>query len=346
MAGKTKKEDVLSEDDDNEGAVDPKTQQAADVETDEPDVEIVEEGAEGAADDDKGEDERVAHDDGEDDSEGEGEAKTGERHKESAKERRDRAKAAKERDKKELRLQATLIKQLEDRLDQVAQAQTVNQVAIIDERLSKALGDVETFEKIEKAALTKNQGADAVEARKIKDDAIRRANELHAEKVRLSGESTQATRQAPNSAQVEQFQRIFMQRHPWYNPGSGDEDSAIAMAIDQQVALAGFASNTPEYWNELESRIAKRLPKKAAPGIKPAASTESDEDDEPAPADTRTRRAPPVGGGRNTGSAATKIRLSPERVAAIKDAGLWENPKDRQRMAKKYAEYDRERARQ
>ncbi len=36
-----------------------------------------------------------------------------------------------------------------------------------------------------------------------------------------------------------------------------------------------------------------------------------------------------------------EFRLSPERVRAIKEAGKWDNITERNRMIKKYAEYDR-----
>ena len=37
----------------------------------------------------------------------------------------------------------------------------------------------------------------------------------------------------------------------------------------------------------------------------------------------------------------TEFRLSPERVRAIKDAGRWDNIDERNRMIRKYAEFDR-----
>jgi hypothetical protein len=36
-----------------------------------------------------------------------------------------------------------------------------------------------------------------------------------------------------------------------------------------------------------------------------------------------------------------EFRLSPERVRAIKEAGRWDNPTEREKMIRKYAEYDR-----
>jgi hypothetical protein len=80
-----------------------------------------------------------------------------------------------------------------------------------------------------------------------------------------------------------------------------------------------------------------------------AKQTQDDGDDDYYEQETRTttRRGPPTGGtsrsssGSSNGSA-QQIRLSPERVQGLKDAGLWDDPKDRMRMAKKYAEYDRQ----
>jgi len=44
-------------------------------------------------------------------------------------------------------------------------------------------------------------------------------------------------------------------------------------------------------------------------------------------------------------SPATKLgefRLDPERVRAIKEAGMWDDPKQRKRMIDKYVEFDRQ----
>lgn len=50
-----------------------------------------------------------------------------------------------------------------------------------------------------------------------------------------------------------------------------------------------------------------------------------------------------TGSGREQSTSAKpgEFRLSPERVRAIKEAGKWDNISERNRMIKKYAEYDR-----
>jgi hypothetical protein len=39
---------------------------------------------------------------------------------------------------------------------------------------------------------------------------------------------------------------------------------------------------------------------------------------------------------------ANEFRISPDRVAAMKEAGMWENPELRAKAIKKYAAWDRE----
>jgi hypothetical protein len=50
-----------------------------------------------------------------------------------------------------------------------------------------------------------------------------------------------------------------------------------------------------------------------------------------------------VGSGRESSPASRpgEFRLSSERVKAIKDAGKWDSQTERQKMIRRYAEYDR-----
>jgi hypothetical protein len=52
---------------------------------------------------------------------------------------------------------------------------------------------------------------------------------------------------------------------------------------------------------------------------------------------------PAVGSGREHAPTSTRkeIYISPERKAALQEAGVWDDPVLRQRYVKKYAEYDR-----
>lgn len=323
MAGK-KAAEVLSEDDDDQVATQEETVEVEEEKKkqEEPEVEVVE-------------DERIAHAEETEEEEPKVAEKEKQRQKESAKERRERAKAAKERDKREIRFQAAELRRLEQRIAELDKKNSETQVSVLDTRLADALNEVQQFETIETNATLANDPAAAIQARRLAAEAKKRAEGLANEKKQMQERPVQ---NGPDPLQ-ERFKSIFLQRHPWYNPASGDVDSAIVMALDQQVALAGFRPNTPEYWQELESRVAEKV-KRQAP------SEEADDDvpeEDEAPPPPPVKRGPPVGGNKSPGNSngGTTIRLSPERVQALKLAGLWDNPKDRARMAKKYAEHDR-----
>ena len=91
----------------------------------------------------------------------------------------------------------------------------------------------------------------------------------------------------------------------------------------------GWNPATEEYWDELDRRLQKRLPHRynelrdEAPKKKPRQVV------------TGSSRESSVS---RSGSS---FVLSPERVRAIKEAGKWDDPAERNRMIQRYATYDR-----
>jgi hypothetical protein len=117
----------------------------------------------------------------------------------------------------------------------------------------------------------------------------------------------------------------WMERNSWYDPKGGDEDSQIAKVIDNRLAEEGYDPSSSDYWEELDSRLQKRLPH-----LYNQRSSESN----------RSRpRSVVTGTGRETGRASggNTFVLEPEQVRAMKDAGLWDDPEKRARMIKRYA---------
>jgi len=129
---------------------------------------------------------------------------------------------------------------------------------------------------------------------------------------------------AANPQLVRQANR-WMERNSWYDPKGGDEDSQIAKVIDNRLAEEGYDPSSSDYWEELDSRLQKRLPH-----LYNQRSSESN----------RSRpRSVVTGTGRETGRASggNTFVLEPEQVRAMKDAGLWDDPEKRARMIKRYA---------
>ena len=109
---------------------------------------------------------------------------------------------------------------------------------------------------------------------------------------------------------------------PGYDPNGANEDSAIVNAIDASMTRQGYDATTREYWEELTSRVAARV-----------------SDDAPAP----RRKAPPQGSTREHAPPSTRkeVYVTPERKAAMIEAGVWDDPVARNRMLKAYQTYDK-----
>jgi hypothetical protein len=126
----------------------------------------------------------------------------------------------------------------------------------------------------------------------------------------------------------------WYERNQWYNPQAGDMDSRLVREIDATLTEEGWNPKTTQYWEELDSRIKKYLPHKVNSGYNK-------------PNETRPNRAPVAGSGRESAASTAQggYRLSADRVQALKDAGIWDDPKARADMIKRYKESDRAAAR-
>ena len=98
-------------------------------------------------------------------------------------------------------------------------------------------------------------------------------------------------------------------------------------ALDNSLTAEGWDATTDAYWTELEARAKRYLPHRVQSATKP--------------------RNPVAGGSQSSGSGdkAGTFTLSPDRVAAIKSAGMWDDPAARNRMIKSYRDFDKNNSR-
>jgi hypothetical protein len=172
------------------------------------------------------------------------------------------------------------------------------------------------------------------------EDAVVKAQEMMYESQRkvesLKSIKDQATRQMSQPPKptmnvpdpsVQRNAAAWMERNPWYDPQAKDMDSEIAQRLDKKLTDEGYDPSSPDYWEELDDRVAKYIPHRA----------------ESAPQRT-TARPRMTGSGRESAPSgrANEFRISPDRVAAMKEAGMWENPELRAKAIKKYAAWDRD----
>jgi hypothetical protein len=200
-------------------------------------------------------------------------------------------------------------------------------------QVDKAIDDETTRVEYAKMKLLQaaqaNDAAAQVEYLELLQESKNRLSQVQAYKKQQIENAKRPKQNVPDavSESVRENAESWMNKHKWYDPQGRDTDSRIAKVIDQELAADGWEPSDPEYWDELDSRLASRLPHRYA-------------------AKGASKRTNPAPSGRSSnpgaGPSGTTFTLSRERVQAIKDAGAWDDPSKRNQMIKAYASYDRQ----
>jgi hypothetical protein len=288
------------------------TEELVPVETPPEDAE-----AEDDADEGEDEDERLAQ--SEDDSEED--IATSTTHAKRRK-RREIQKRARDAARAEIEMLRRTVADLQQRVGGVESHAVSSNVQTLEARLQQATRQVEQAESIIASATEAGNGQDVVAAMRIRDQAIVDVQQLQQAREQLAYSQQQA--QVPQvDPAVVNYARQWMEANPWYDPQGRDRDSAVTKAIDNELVRDGYNPTTREYWEELTSRVADAI------------------GDEGEPKTTR-RRAPPTGNTRQHAPASTRkeIYVTPERKQAMMEAGVWDDPVQRQRYLKAYQAYD------
>jgi len=182
--------------------------------------------------------------------------------------------------------------------------------------------------KISEATSTGN-GELLTSAQEMWFEARRNAEALENIKKRATAPQRQQTIQQPHPS-VTRHAQSWMERHSWYDPQGKDADSKVALAIDDALGNEGWDAASPEYWEELDNRLQRYLPHRYTVSV----------DGKP----NRRPRNVVTGSGRESSVSRggdNQFVLTKEQVNAMKEAGMWDDPKKRAKMVAKYAEFAR-----
>lgn len=197
----------------------------------------------------------------------------------------------------------------------------------LDQRLQQTLYEIRQAEQIMARATEAGNGEDVVAAMRIRDEAMSRAQQLQYNKQQMAQVREQAA-QPTGDPRVQSYAQEWMQANPWYSPQGGDDDSAVVNAIDAAMTAQGYDPTSRAYWEELTRRVAARV---------------SDDDGGDSRQSAPRRKAPPQGNTREHAPTSTRkeVYVTPERKAAMIEAGIWDDPVARNRMLKAYQAYDK-----
>jgi hypothetical protein len=194
-------------------------------------------------------------------------------------------------------------------------------------RLDKAIEDEElrlNYATAKMREATDNANGTAfTQAQQMWYESKRKIEAMHGFKSRVAEAGEQQSQGTVNPDAVKLAHR-WIDKNPWFDQNGDDEDSQIVRVIDQKMIKEGWNPSDPDFWDELDSRLQKRLPDKY---------NQRSESNRSRP------RSVVTGTGRETGRASggNTFVLEPEQVRAMKDAGLWDDPEKRARMIKRYA---------
>lgn len=182
-----------------------------------------------------------------------------------------------------------------------------------------------------KEATVKQNGEALADAQELFYASRKRKDELEHIKKRVVQQNQQPQRQAPViDRDVVKNAQNWMKDKDWYDPRGANPDSKIAAMLDSQLSEEGWDPRTPEYWQELDERAKKYLPHRYN-----SAYNEPTRD--------KTPPKPPTGGsGKENRQTSSSFTLSPERVRALKEAGMWDDPTKRKAMILRYMEQDKQ----
>lgn len=251
-----------------------------------------------------------------------------------------RRKRQKERQKESMKRtreeNAILLQKLaaaEERLQALETRNVQSDAQTAEQRYNYAMAQIRAAEQQLKEAFETGDGEKAVQAQRLREQSAVAAKEAEDLKKKLSNPQLQG-KTSVMDPMTETYAQQWMRKNPWFNPSGADEDSAIARAIDEAWANEargkGISPSSEQYWDELDARVNRRLGR---------------DDGERKP----RKSAPPVTGrgdsSRPSTSSDNKVYLSSERIKALKDAGVWDNPETRKRYIRRFQEYDKQNAR-
>lgn len=246
--------------------------------------------------------------------------------REERKRKREKARHDKEAMQRELAMLRSQNAEVMRRLENVDKRTVTQDISQIDAALTQASQAIHAAEREMAQAVAAGNGEMATAAQRKIYAAMRAGEQLTEIKKRMVA---QPSPQQGIDPVLQSRYKAWQAKNSWYDPSRRDQDSKLAFTIDEALAEEGWNPREQGYWDELDRRLTKVVPHRY-------------QQPEPEAEAAHARpRAPTGATTKNSSVKPNQMRLSPERVHAMKEAGVWDDPEARKRYIKRYAEYDR-----
>lgn len=246
--------------------------------------------------------------------------------------------------------QNRIIDEIRGQLDVINRRSSGADIAQVDERINQAKANVTYLEQVI-ADGTKSQNGEAVARATVElQRTIIAQEKLENFRQQLVGASRR-----PEAPQLDPRTvanaRTWFRDNSWYDPKGGDADSRVVLALDAQLAQEGYNPASSDYWEELTTRVKAVLPKHFEGGSGRDDNSGGGQNNDRSPgsgynpgASQRKPSRSVVTGGSSAAAGSSGGKggyvLSPDRVQALKEAGVWDDPKARADAIRRYRDYD------
>ena len=222
---------------------------------------------------------------------------------------------------------------LAERLAVIEKKTSGAELARVDKAIEDAGVQLEYAKMKLQESVSASDGQGAIQAQEMLYDAKQKMEALSNIKRQATHYNSQPKQNisVPDPI-VQRYVTDWMEENPWYDPTGKNEESQITQVIDKKLTEEGYDPSSPDYWDELTYRVKKRLPE-----MSNRAYNESN---------VRNQRPRSVvtSSGRESSASprGNQYVLTPERVSAMKEAGVWDSPDARKRATQRYMEWDRQ----
>lgn len=251
--------------------------------------------------------------------------------------RRRKQKESRDRLYRELRFLQQRNEQLERRFSELSTKFQYSEESQIAARINQVKAALKKADSVYADAISAGNGEDAAEAQSIRDNLRDHLRELeYAQRQRSARREGAEDSPIPPDPEVAARAREWLENNSWA-ADKRNPDAQVVEALDRAIMAEGYDPGTDEYWEELDRRVSSALPHRA----------EGSRGKE-LPRDRQRRKSNGSGprfrssGGANPDLRKGEYYLSRDRVEALKELGVWDDPELRNKYVKRYAEYDRQ----
>lgn len=229
--------------------------------------------------------------------------------------------------KRDLAARDSVINDLSQRVAQVERRATGGEMAQLEAAEKEALAHYNQFKSLSTQAIEAADGKTATAAQERMFEARQRVEQIRGIKQAMTNQQ-----QAPQplDPRLVNHAQEWVSERSWYDPSGTDIDSDMVLKLDARLAQEGWNPTTKEYWDELGKRVDKYLPHRAKSGYN----------------SSKNQGSMPVAGSSRDGSTSSSsqgaYKLSSDRVQALKDAGMWDDPKQRAAAIQRFKQFDKE----